>query len=370
MDRFRLRNQTRASSRTQAHIKHGKLRHVDAPSADVVILTALSEEHNAVVRALGDVTQHQWHGYAVARAITGNTAVIALPMNSMGNVGAAHAATLAIGTWNPAAILLVGIAGGVRASAAELKLGDLLVPELIVGYELAKQRDSGLERRFQVVKPTWELVQVARGLDLGDWAPHIAANRPEGDASATPSVFFDPVLTGEKVIADDQTIPELRKSWPKAVGVEMEALGAGLAADRYRGGPSFLMVKSVCDFADPSKNDKWHSYAAEAAAQFAISVIRKWNYGSRDYRPQAEPQSGPKEFTAAQKLYFVRNLHNSWQDLADMYDLSPYERGRFPNGEEARSIWAWLEVRNKLWSLPGMLREISRGDIADQLEPL
>jgi len=75
------------------------------------------------------------------------------------------------------------------------------------------------------------------------------------------------------VLADGRTLKDLRKSWRKTVGAEMESLGVAAAA--YRAGPGFLAVKAVCDHADSRKENDWQPYAAEAAARFAVAVLRR-----------------------------------------------------------------------------------------------
>jgi nucleoside phosphorylase len=332
--------------------------------ADVVVLTALPEENTAVVRALGDCAVHLWRGHKLHIGRVGALDVLAFPMGGMGNVGSAQAATLAISVWNPAYILLAGIAGGMRETGDDLRLGDVLVPDRIVGYEQAKVRPEGLERRYEVVQPDWELLQTARGLEPPQWALSVAATRPDGQGDRViPRAFFGPVFSGEKVLADDATVTGLHKHWPKAIGVDMEALGVAVAA--YRGGPKFLMAKAVSDFADPAKNDDWHAYAAESAARFAVAVLRNAPIQPEPERPQATPISAPQNFSGLVKVQVCRRLHNSWEELADLFEVPLHERARFRHGNEPRDLWEWLEVREKLPVVPAMLIEIDRKDLAE-----
>ncbi|HET9894563.1 MAG TPA: AAA family ATPase [Streptosporangiaceae bacterium] len=244
---------------------------MNAVHADVVILTALEEEHAAVVRVLGDCTAQRWRGRTLRTGQVGALQVLAFPMGGMGNPGSAQAATLAISVWNPAYIILTGIAAGIPGG--DLRLGDVLVPDRIVGYEPAKVRAGGAEHRYEVLQPDWELLQAAQSLDPRDWALGISAPRPDGQGRRViPRAFFGPVFSGEKVLADGAVVAALRQDWSKAIGAEMEGLGVAVAA--YRGGPAFLMVKAVSDFADGEKNDDWHAYAAESAARFAIAVLK------------------------------------------------------------------------------------------------
>lgn len=334
------------------------------PHVDVVIMTALAEEHTAVVRALGSCTVHHWQGRKVHVGKVGTLDVLAFPMGGMGNVGSAQAATLAISVWNPAYILLTGIAGGIRESGDDLRLGDVLVPDRIIGYEQGKIRPEKLERRYEVVQPNWELLQTARGLEPSEWALNIVTARPDGQGGRViPRAFFEPVFSGEKVLADHETVTGLLKHWRKAIGVEMEGLGAAVAS--YRGGPGFLMAKAVSDFADPAKNDDWHAYAAESAARFSIAVLRNAPIQSSQQRPQATPMSAPRHFPGSVKLEFCRRLDGSWEDLADFFDVPLHERSRFRYGNEPRDLWGWLEVREKLSVVPEGLKTIGREDLAE-----
>lgn len=68
------------------------------------------------------------------------------------------------------------------------------------------------------------------------------------------------------------------------------------------------------------------------------------------------------------KLEFVRRLDDDWEDLADLLGIRPDQKARFPRGQEARRIWEWLEVRNRLTALPAALRMIDRGELAYLVE--
>ena len=72
-------------------------------------------------------------------------------------------------------------------------------------------------------------------------------------------------------------------------------------------------------------------------------------------------------FTGRQKLAFAQRLRNSWQDLADYFDIPAYQRGSFEIGREPQGVWAWLEVRQRLPELLDALRYIDRADIVDDV---
>jgi nucleoside phosphorylase/O-acetyl-ADP-ribose deacetylase (regulator of RNase III) len=226
---------------------------------DIIVLTALPVEHRAVLRALGGAERVGRHRVA-ARCLAG-----------MGNTGAAAGAQQLIDMLRPAAVLLVGIAGGAPQVPA-LTLGDVLVADAVVGYEPGRRDHGGLHQRPDVHRPAFALVAAAREVEADEWAPLIGTERP-GSAAARPRSHVGTVLSGEKVIADADALAELSKAWPKTVGIEMEGLGVATAS--YRSGAGFLLIKAVSDLADGAKDDTWQEYASEAAAHFALAVLRR-----------------------------------------------------------------------------------------------
>lgn len=242
------------------------------PHVDVAILVALPVEELAIVEAIGNCSVYPWRAMSLhLGGITGQQVVV-FPIGGKGNARAAQAAELVIGAWNPALLLLAGIAGGIKVLSAGMLQGDILVPDQVVGYELAKVTSGDTARRYEVYRSSAKLLARARSLRHEDWAGGITMPRP-GDPHGRirPLVHTGPVLTGDKVLADDVTVADLRRDWPEAIGVEMESLGVALAAHQH--GVGFFMVKAVSDFADERKDDEWHRYAAAAAARFAVAVL-------------------------------------------------------------------------------------------------
>ncbi len=238
--------------------------------ADVVILSALPLEHRAMVDALREISAYGQWGADECVALIGAHRIVALSLSTMGNVGAAAGTQLVIDKWRPAYVILGGIAAG--AAGGQLKLGDVVIAETVVGYEPGKYDEQGLRRRPDVYRSVFALLATAKAVTAGEWAPFVPIGSPEVGAGA-PESHFGPVLSGEKVLADALVFDQLRRDWPTAVGLEMEGLGVATAA--HRNGTGFLLVKGVSDFADNGKNDLWRDYAAHAAARFVGAVLRR-----------------------------------------------------------------------------------------------
>ena len=120
---------------------------------DFVLITALREELAAVLAKLPrhrrlpptaeDIRIYYWSEIETlfADGSTYKYSIIILSLLGMGRLDAANAASDAIKRWNPRYVLLVGIAGGLAAN--KVRLGDVLISEQVVDYELQKFNPRG-----------------------------------------------------------------------------------------------------------------------------------------------------------------------------------------------------------------------------------
>jgi nucleoside phosphorylase len=334
--------------------------------ADVVLLTALPLERDALLKYIGPVQESKAKGREYHRGKVGPYDVVVCCALGMGNVRSGIVATEAIGIWNPAQIILTGYAGGVKKKN-ERYLGDVLVPEQVVDYEMGKAKPEGLERRYQAYRPARALVDAAKTLPPNSWAMSVKAPRPdETTGRVVPNALVGTVASGQKVITAPDVIQDLQSDWAELIGVEMEGVGVALAAYQSESAPGFLLVKGISDWADPAKEDGWQLYAAEAAAAFTVALLnaRPFQAGPRG---QAVPTGRRSTFSGRAKLTVCRRLIDDWQDLADLFDIPKHDRARFEKGREPSGVWEWLEARGKLAYLPQGLEEIGRGDLAGEL---
>src|SRR5262249_57693228 len=77
--------------------------------------------------------------------------IVVKTLPGMGSVQAGIATTQAILDWEPYYIVLSGIAGGHKAS--DRQLGDLVIAQQIVGYELGKLQAGVMKRRVPGPRP-------------------------------------------------------------------------------------------------------------------------------------------------------------------------------------------------------------------------
>jgi nucleoside phosphorylase len=186
----------------------------------------------------------------------------------MGNLAMARLTHEVISVFSPKTLLLVGIAGGMDK---EIALGDVVISEQIVDYELGKVTTDGYGPRWSVYRTDATLLARAKAWPNQSWQHYIRAPRPSnGGTSVLHSGVF---LSGNKVIADENSAGALRSVWRKAAAIEMEAAGVASVLYHLKDPPAFLVLKGICDYADSQKDDIWQEYAAEAAASCAFSLV-------------------------------------------------------------------------------------------------
>ena len=94
-----------------------------------------------------------------------------------------------------------------------------------------------------------------------------------------------PVASGSSVVADTEILKRPQSLTRKLLGLEMEIYGMYFSC-KHTSTPrpeNFLAVKSVCDFADADKNDRFQDYAAYTSASFLKIIIEEGVFDSEDF---------------------------------------------------------------------------------------
>lgn len=183
-------------------------------------------------------------------------------MGSERSGAALQRVTKAIGHFEPAAVLAVGVGFGLRDRQ---RLGDVMISTQVTTYEPARlNRDGSIQRRAETPAATTPWLERAVRIDL----PGI--QRRNGL-----------LLCGEKLVDNPEFRESLRRDYPLAVGGDMESFGVVTACnghDRLKIG--WLIIKGVSDLGDGDKNaggpmqaDLDQYQAAYRAAMVAYSTV-------------------------------------------------------------------------------------------------
>lgn len=263
------------------HLEESGLKTMRTATVDFGVITALPEERDAVLAALGshvkldkDGTDTHTYYEAIVQTRRDDKAVyrvIVVCCPNMGPEAAVSTAAALLSKWKPRHVLLVGIAMGV---VGETKHGDVMVADQVVDYTLGK-KEAGKERetRWRASLPGQSIFESSKAMPK-TWASRIQATRPE---PGVPAVLHGVIATGGDVIADDEVIAAIQKQWAKLIGIEMEAGGVATAVYDNINKPDFLMIKAVSDHGKDKRNPAvlpWREYAYVAAATFAVELMR------------------------------------------------------------------------------------------------
>ena len=240
----------------------------------VLIITALEKELNPVLdgidsplkaRRIEKVHDRLYYIHEVSSSLT----IICTSFMGMGQLNASIAIKEAVQHYQIDKVILSGICGGMDR---EMKYGDIIISDQIVDYELAKLKSNDTQVRWNVYRSDFGLMYGMSQFKSNRWITYIKKHFPSVNLDS-PKTYTGIVLSGNKVIADNDEIKRFKSVWSKAIAVEMEASGIAATLHQMKNAPAFIMVKAICDFADAEKSDDWQEYAAYISAAFVLDYI-------------------------------------------------------------------------------------------------
>ncbi|KAJ4160352.1 hypothetical protein NW754_003477 [Fusarium falciforme] len=293
----------------------------------VGILCALPKELKAV-RALFDETHNHPENVPDDRYVFGKMGhhmVVATCLSKYGTGQAALAAGDMKHIFSLRFCLLVGIGGGVPSQDNDIRLGDVVVGEEVVQYDLGQRRGGLFERKEQPLRspPDFLMDAISAKLKADPNLPsdHLSRHlqtifsnprmprsychqgqdrdvlfqpcsecrlsqgpcpqksqhvRLQRDPRPTlePEVHYGRIASGNQVIKDARFRDEQARKL-NVICFEMEAAGVVNALP-------CLVIRGICDYCDVQKNDVWQEYAAATAAAYAKLLLTVMNKTDMD----------------------------------------------------------------------------------------
>jgi nucleoside phosphorylase/CheY-like chemotaxis protein len=251
---------------------------------DIAVVCALDDPELKYILKLG----FDWEAHSIlcdcANYYSGNVKIkgvtrkiVCASAGEMGMSASAVLATKIINHFRPRLLAMTGIAAGVRNK--EMNYGDILVADPSFDYGSGK---NVLEDETLVFKPDYrqlrldaDVIQIFRLLSsnrklLSDIRDTCECEVPD----TILKIHIGNIGSGSAVIANTKVIDEIKKHCRNLIGIDMEIYGVMLAAKQsIKPQPKVLCIKSVCDFADEKKNDRYQSYAAYTSASLLKEFI-------------------------------------------------------------------------------------------------
>lgn len=241
--------------------------------ADVVVLTALRLEFDAVRAHLGRVEGHtDANGTRYQIGVPhGGSCRVALALIGEGNLAAAALTGAAVREFAPRAVIMVGVAGGL---ADDVAVGDVVVATRVHAYHGGREETGRFRPRPKGWPLAHSLEQTAREVArVGSWV----RRAPPG--AGAPAVRFKPIVSGE-VVLDSRESPLaglIAEHYGDAAAIDMESAGVAEGAHRNDFHRT-VTVRGISDLADGGKRGSdaagWQPRAAANAAAFAIALAQ------------------------------------------------------------------------------------------------
>ncbi len=240
--------------------------------ADVLIVTVTKIESRAVIDVFQGISGQMPEPISIGDRMYHNLGMINgarvfITQSEMGAGGLGSSLLTVhkgIAALSPIAVVMVGIAFGVNPE--KQSIGDVLVSRQILEYE--PQR-VGTEKGI--------LSRIPRG-DRPHASPWLIDRFRNADLyrdKPSYKVHFGLILSGEKLVDNLEFRQQLCELEPEAIGGEME--GAGLYVACQDAKVDWILVKSICDWADGHKDknkDNQQQLAAHNAASFVLQVLQ------------------------------------------------------------------------------------------------
>lgn len=248
---------------------------------DVGIITAMS--HNELKAILN--LPFDWKEFSLkndpstyykgqAQTSDGNKSIVVSHSPRMGLSAAAALTAKMCVKFAPKYMIMAGIAAGIKN---KVNLGDILVADPCWDWGNGKLTEEKGKPLFQSAPHQENLpinirtkIQKIRDNEL--YVDEIRKGW-QGNSQKELSIKLGPIASGAVVLEDPQTARNILSQHRETLGIEMEAYGVMAATSISSCTSKAIIIKSVCDFADPEKNDDWQDYACYTSAQFVYHFI-------------------------------------------------------------------------------------------------
>lgn len=205
--------------------------------------------------------------------------IIAASAPQMGMVASSTLTHKMIFNFRPKYIAITGIAGGVKGTG---NLGDILIADISFDSGSGKiKTDKDGNIKFEPDFKSIELDPDLKELFISckakrEYLDQIKSKWPIKDFSHELNLFIGPFASGAGVVENKKVIEEIKGHSRKLIGIDMETYGVFYTAKNCSKPKPIAVfsIKSISDFGDPDKDDKFQPYAAYTSANFLYHFIK------------------------------------------------------------------------------------------------
>ena len=241
-------------------------------SVDILLMVVNENEYRAVLGLMKPIESEEKIVQFTQKGVTFligkygkyRTAVVQTSPGGQGPDGAEKKTIRAVEVLKPSVVISVGVAYG--KSKETQQLGDVLVCNLVHDYTYKRLG----ENETRIRNP-----QLPVGGRLLDIFKNCVGWRKERGNGEICRVKVGPLVSGPYLIDNLQEKEKVFKTFPDAIGGEMEGAAIMSAIHGSTPKPEGIVIKAICDWGDGSKNKQWQPFAAHAAADYVLHHMKK-----------------------------------------------------------------------------------------------
>ena len=248
---------------------------------DVAVITAVAIETQAFRRVFDNWMSFQIpndptiYYKTILKCNDRQISIVSAEQSNMGMVEAAVLSTKMLMNFNPKYLIMSGIAAGIEKN----HFGDILFPKAVYDYTSGKfssQEDDtiGFQPDPRVCTLAQDIIEKSKQ-NFSEILNKIKEDFAGAKPSDSLSLISDgPLACGAAVVANKAIVDGMIKTHArKVIGLDMESYGVFRACEMIDSACKPICIKSICDFANKEKNDKYQGYAAYTSASFAKYFI-------------------------------------------------------------------------------------------------
>ena len=201
--------------------------------------------------------------------------IVLAKQNEMGMVACSVLSMKIINKYRPKYLIMVGIAAGIQIEGEDdFEYGDVICANHIWNYSNGKYVPAeeadiifgniGFKSRPLSIKTDDEILAYVNE----------ANNDPENENH----LIIGPMASGNSVIANSEYVKKaVTGIFSNTTSLDMESYAIAYAAkNATEPRPQALVLKSICDFADSRKDDRYQRFAAYTSMQFSKLLFEKY----------------------------------------------------------------------------------------------
>lgn len=247
-----------------------------------------------------------------------------------GNYDAATVTANFIGTLKPDMMILMGIAAGMKN---KVKIGDVILSERVVAYESAAIDTGPTGEAVEQPRPDIHRLPYTVVQNVSAYLAYMEADRlhkrfinlgwdiprpPRGRkrdynsfVASTITARQETIASGEKLLRHPTVLYQVQNIHNKTKVGEMEAAGFVTACNHQNPPIPWLVIRGISDFGDNFKDDRFHPFAARAAAVVLADFLRNGlDFGG----PPATPSIDDDQISLGSALSALDQLQQRLQE--------------------------------------------------------